>query len=158
MVVDRRALRGRTDAFGLIVPRKEGRQTLAISFTSNKYPGRAPNDQLLLRIFLGGALSPETVELPDSQIIELAHAELRDILGWTGSAAKWQGVMRWREAMPQYVVGHLDRMQQLHQELAAFPTLQLCGAGYAGVGIPQCVRGAEQAASELVACLNVKRA
>ena len=90
-------------------------------------------------------------------MLELAHAELRDILGWSGSAAKWQGVMRWREAMPQYVLGHLDRMQQLQHELSAFPTLKLCGAGYAGVGIPQCVRGAEQAANELMACLSDKR-
>ena len=157
MVVDRTALPGRTDAFGLIVPRKARRQTLAISFTSNKYPGRVPTGEILLRIFLGGALSPETVELSDSQLLELAHAELRDILGWSGSAAKWQGVMRWREAMPQYVLGHLDRMQQLQHELSAFPTLKLCGAGYAGVGIPQCVRGAEQAASELMACLSDKR-
>ncbi|MCC7339403.1 MAG: protoporphyrinogen oxidase [Pirellulaceae bacterium] len=154
MAVDHNELRGRTDAFGLIVPRKEGRQTLAISFASNKYPARVPNEQLLLRIFLGGALSPETVELSDSQLIALAHTELRDILGWTGTAAKWQAVMRWREAMPQYVLGHLDRMQQLQQQLATFPTLKLCGAGYAGVGIPQCVRGGEQAASALVARLN----
>lgn len=154
MVVDRNELRGRTDAFGLIVPRKERRPTLAISFSSNKYPGRVPAGQILLRIFLGGALSPETVELSDTQLIELAHTELRDILSWTGSAAKWQAVMRWREAMPQYVLGHVDRMQKLQQELAAFPTLKLCGAAYAGVGLPQCVRGAEQAASELVASLN----
>ncbi|MCA9181243.1 MAG: FAD-dependent oxidoreductase, partial [Planctomycetales bacterium] len=97
------------------------------------------------------------VELSDTQLIELAHTELRDILGWTGSAARWQAVMRWRQAMPQYVLGHLDRMQQLQQQLATFPTLKLCGAGYAGVGIPQCVRGGEQAASEMLASLDGKR-
>ena len=149
MVVDRKELLGRTDAFGLIVPRKEGRATLAISYTSNKYPGRVPDGQILLRIFLGGALSPETVELSDAALLELAHSELRGILGWTGRTAKWQGIVRWREAMPQYLVGHLERMQQLQQLLAPYPTLKLCGAGYAGVGIPQCVRGGEQAAREL---------
>ncbi len=154
MVVDRDQLRGRTDAFGLIVPRKEGRKTLAISLSSNKYPGRVPDGQMLLRIFLGGALAPETVELPDSQLTDLAHTELRDLLGWTGATPKWQAVMRWREAMPQYVLGHVDRMLELKQALAAFPTLKLCGAAYSGVGLPQCVRGAELAATELIAALS----
>lgn len=150
LVVDDRELSRRTDAFGLIVPRKEGRATLAISFASRKYPGRTPPGQTLLRIFLGGALAPETVDQTDAQLIQMAHDELRGILGWTGQAAKWQGVMRWRDAMPQYLVGHVERMQQLNRALSAFPTLKLCGAGYAGVGIPQCVRGGEQAAQELL--------
>lgn len=150
MVVDDHELSRRTDAFGLIVPRKEGRATLAISFASRKYPGRTPPGQTLLRIFMGGALAPETVDQTDPQLIALAHNELRSILGWTGQAARWQGVMRWREAMPQYLVGHVERMQQLNHALSAFPTLKLCGAGYAGVGIPQCVRGGEQAAHELL--------
>lgn len=150
MVVDDSELSRRTDAFGLIVPRKEGRATLAISFASHKYAGRTPQGQTLLRIFLGGALAPETLDQTDAQLIQLAHDELRGILGWTGQAAKWQGVIRWRKAMPQYLVGHVERMQQLSHALAAFPTLKLCGAGYAGVGIPQCVRGGEQVARELL--------
>ncbi len=153
MVVDDSELSGRTDAFGVIVPRKEGLATLAISFASHKYPGRTPAGETLLRIFLGGALAPETVDQSDSQLLQLAQDELRSILGWTGQRAKWQAVMRWREAMPQYLVGHVERMQRLSRELAAFPTLKLCGAGYAGVGIPQCVRGGEQAAREVLAAI-----
>lgn len=153
MVVDDSELSRRTDAFGLIVPRKEGRATLAISFASHKYPGRTPPGQTLLRIFLGGALAPEIIDQSDTQLIALAHDELRGILGWTGQVAKWQGVMRWREAMPQYLVGHVERMQELKRALAALPTLKLCGAGYAGVGIPQCVRGGEQAARDLLEVL-----
>ncbi len=150
MVVDDHELSRRTDAFGVIVPRKEGRAALAISFASHKYPGRTPSGQTLLRIFLGGALAPETLDQSDAQLIESAQQELRAILGWTGQPARWQGVMRWREAMPQYLVGHVERMQQLSHALAPFPTLKLCGAGYAGVGIPQCVRGGQQAARELL--------
>ncbi len=155
MIVDRQELAGRTDGFGLIVPRKEGRQTLAISYTSNKYPGRVPDDQILLRIFLGGALQPETVDLSDAKLIELASRELRDILGWQGKLVQWQGVIRWREAMPQYLVGHLERMLDLERCLAPYPNLKLCGAGYSGVGIPQCVRGGKKAAQEILAYLVI---
>ena len=155
MVVDRAELQGRTDAFGLIVPRKEGRPTLAISYTSQKYPGRVPDGQLLLRIFLGGALAPETVDQSDEQLIALASSELRAILGWNGSKAKWQAVIRWRQSMPQYLVGHVERMQQLQQCLTQYPTLKVCGAGYSGVGIPQCVRSGRLAATELIACCDL---
>ncbi len=150
MVVSRSELSGRTDGFGLIVPRKEGRQALAISYTSNKYPGRVPDDQILLRVFLGGALRPQTVDLSDAALIVMAAKELRDILGWTGSVPEWQGVIRWREAMPQYLIGHVERLKKLEQALIPFPTLKLCGAGYAGVGIPQCVRGGRKAARDLL--------
>lgn len=150
MVVARSEIARRTDGFGLIVPRKEGRASLAISYTSNKYPGRVPPDQLLLRIFFGGALQPQLVDLPDSALEQLAHQELREILGWRGAAAKWQAVIRWPQAMPQYLVGHVERMQALQQALAALPTLRLCGAGYAGVGIPQCVRGGRAAAQQIL--------
>jgi oxygen-dependent protoporphyrinogen oxidase len=150
MIVSRAELTGRTDGFGLIVPHKEGRPTLAISYTSNKYPGRVPEDQILLRIFLGGALQPDMVNLSDAALLQLAGQELREILGWHGKVARWQGVIRWREAMPQYLVGHVERLQQLEQLLASIPTLKLCGAGYAGVGIPQCVRGGRQAAQALL--------
>ncbi|MCA9133411.1 MAG: protoporphyrinogen oxidase [Planctomycetales bacterium] len=149
LVVDRSQLSGRLDGFGLIVPRKEGLSTLAVSYSSNKYPGRVPQNELLLRVFLGGALSPQTVERSDDELLELASRELKRILGWQGTRAKWQAVIRWREAMPQYLVGHVARMQQLDSYLAAFPTLKLCGAAYSGVGIAQCVRGGRRAAREL---------
>lgn len=150
MIVKRLELKGRVDGFGLIVPRKEGRETLAISYTSNKYPGRTPQDEILLRIFLGGALSPETVDRPDNQLMELATNELRRILGWTGKVPQWQALIRWRDAMPQYLVGHVGRMRQLDDYLAKLPTLKVCGAGYAGVGIPQCVRGGRKAANAVL--------
>lgn len=150
MVVNRRDVSGRTDGFGLIIPRKERRRALAISYTSNKYPGRVPKDQLLLRIFLGGALRPEVVDRSDEALLEMATVELRDLLGWRGKRANWQAIMRWREAMPQYLVGHVDRMRELQQQLAAVPNLKLCGAAYDGVGIPQCARGGRRAAEELL--------
>jgi protoporphyrinogen/coproporphyrinogen III oxidase len=150
MVVNKADLLGRKDGFGLIVPRKENRQSLAISYSSNKYPGRVPEDQILLRVFLGGALRPEVVEYSDERLTEIAASELREILGWTANQANWQAVIRWKESMPQYLVGHVKRMQALQAELSSIRTLKLCGAAYDGVGIPQCIRGARKVARELL--------
>lgn len=150
MVVDKADLKRRIDGFGLIVPRKEGRRSLAISYSSNKYAGRTPDDQILLRLFLGGALSPELVDESDARLQEMAEDELRAILGWTGRKARWQAVVRWKQAMPQYFVGHVQRVAEIDRMLAELPGLQLCGAAYRGVGIPQCVRDGRRAARALV--------
>ncbi len=92
LVIDRADITGRVDGFGLIVPAVEKRPVLAISYTSNKYPGRAPADQLLVRVFLGGALDPKILEQDDSQLLTIAQQQLREILGWQGKTARWQGL------------------------------------------------------------------
>jgi protoporphyrinogen/coproporphyrinogen III oxidase len=150
LVLPRTDLATDLDGFGLVVPRREGRPTLAISFTSNKYPGRTPPDQILLRLFLGGALRPDLVDLSDADLFQLAHAELKAILGTGQLHPKWQAVIRWKEAMPQYLVGHQERLQELNRLMEQHSTLQLCGAAYEGVGIPQCVRSGRKAARALL--------
>ncbi len=154
MIVNRRDLAGRVDGFGVITPSVEGRQALAISYTSNKYPDRVPDDEILLRIFLGGALRPEVIGWDDDRLLSVAAREIRELLGWTGDAANWQHVFRWPNAMPQYLVGHAQRMQELDRQLATLPSLRVCGAAYRGVGIPQCVRGGRQAAEQIAAYLQ----
>ncbi len=153
-IVDKADLQGRIDGFGLIVPHKEGRPTLAISYSSNKYAGRTPDGQLLLRIFLGGALAPETVDESETKLHDMADRELREILGWTGAKTHWQGVVRWKSAMPQYLLGHIERVRQIQQQVAAAGNLQVCGAAYTGVGIPQCIRSGRAAARNLVSGLS----
>jgi protoporphyrinogen/coproporphyrinogen III oxidase len=150
LIVDRHEIRGRIDGFGVIVPRKEQRPVLAISYSSNKYPGRAPDDQIMLRIFLGGALAPEMVERDDADLIHCAEQQVRELLQWTGNSPRWRSVVRWREAMPQYHVGHLERVRELEQALVASGPLRVCGAGYSGVGIPQSIRSGRKAARELL--------
>ena len=150
MIVDKADLKRRIDGFGLIVPRKEGRRVLAISYSSNKYAGRAPENQLLLRLFLGGAMDPDLVDESDARLHEMADEELRAILGWTGRKPRWQSIVRWKNAMPQYFVGHIQRVAEMDRALSALPGLQLCGAAYRGVGIPQCIRDGRRAAKSLV--------
>ena len=149
MVVDQDQFQGRLDGFGLVVPSCEGRQALAISFTSNKYPGRTPDGQILLRIFLGGALHPEVLESTDQKLQEIANREVADILKWSGRGLKWQAVIRWMHSMPQYLVGHMSKVRDIQRSIATLPGIEICGAAYSGVGIPQCVRSGQQAAANL---------
>lgn len=150
LVVKKSDLAGRTDGFGLVVPRKEGRASLALSYSSNKYSGRVPDDEILIRVFFGGAKDPKFLEQSDEEILSLAKSELRDVLQWQAHSTQWERIIRWPNAMPQYLVGHVDRMQTLSQLMKAYPTAQLCGAAYQGVGIPQCVRSGTTAAQALV--------
>lgn len=149
VVVRRSEILGRIDGFGAIVPKKEGRAALAISYSSNKYPGRVGEDEVLLRVFFGGATRKDLVERDDKELIQLTYRELHDILHWKGTEPRWQAVIRWNNAMPQYLVGHVQRMQQVQSRLSGYPSLKLCGAAYGGVGIPQCVRSGRNAVREL---------
>ncbi|RMF44610.1 MAG: protoporphyrinogen oxidase [Planctomycetota bacterium] len=155
MIVRSADLHQRTDGFGMVVPRASGRPTLAISYSSHKYPGRVPDGQVLLRMFFGGATHPEVLDLTDQALLDLAESELRHLLDWRGSSPDWAGVIRWPQAMPQYLVGHRRRIDELTAALSDHPRLQVCGAGYEGVGIPQCIRSAQQAAKRLAQALGL---
>jgi oxygen-dependent protoporphyrinogen oxidase len=143
-----RALAG----FGLVVPAVERRKIIAVSYSSEKFPGRAPAGVHLLRVFVGGALQPELAELPDAELTALVHEELREIYGIRGTPLLTR-LARWPKAMPQYHLGHLERIARIEAECARLPGLELAGAAYRGVGIPQCIRGGEQAAERIAAFL-----
>ncbi len=140
------------NAFGCVVPAVQNRPILAISWSSAKFPGRAPVSSDLYRVFIGGALQPQLADLPDDQMLQLAQRELNDLLGVQGPPEMCR-IVRWRQAMPQYVVGHLDRLQRIDQLLPADGRLRLAGNAYQGVGIPQCIRSGETAAEDLMAAI-----
>lgn len=142
------------DAFGFVVPACESRQILAASFASNKYPGRAPAGKVLIRVFVGGALQKELLNQTDEQLAELVRAELHDLLGMTGEGDFLQ-VLRWNDSMPQYNLGHLDRVAKIENDIARLPGLELAGKTFSGVGLPACIRSAEQAASRLLPPLQI---
>ncbi len=143
------------DGFGLIVPARERRPVLAISYTSNKYAGRVPDDELMLRIFMGGAAHADDLKRSDADLMQLATEQLREILDWRGQRFCWQGLVRWPGAMPQYHLGHNTRVQSIMQQAEQLGTLRLCGAGYSGVGIPQTVRSGRLAAEALLSSLAI---
>jgi oxygen-dependent protoporphyrinogen oxidase len=133
------------DGFGYVCPLTERRRVLAGSFASMKFPGRAPPGHALVRMFLGGACQPELLEADDHQLLAWARHELATLFGYHGTPVL-ERLVRWPRAMPQYHVGHLDRIAKLEQLVDAHPGLALAGNAYRGVGIPQCIRSGQQAA------------
>lgn len=136
------------DGFGFVVPRIERRQIIAGSYASEKFPGRAPQDAVLIRVFIGGAIAPELAELPTEELQRIAHEELASLMRISGGPI-WTDATRWPASMPQYEVGHLERIQRIEVRAATHPGLALAGNAYHGVGIPQCVHSGE-AAAEMV--------
>jgi oxygen-dependent protoporphyrinogen oxidase len=138
------------DGFGFVVPRTEGRALLACTFSSVKYPGRAPEGLLLLRGFLGGALGADVLRSDDAALVSRARTELREALGISAEPLLTR-LRRHPASMPQYQVGHLVRAETIERRLAGVPGLRLAGAGYGGVGIADCVRSGEAAAEQVLA-------
>lgn len=128
----------RLHGYGFVSPRAAGGPIVAGTWTSNKFPGRAPLAGTLVRFFLGRAGNEALIDQSDDQLIALARGELRRLSGVTATPALAR-VFRWPRSMPQYVVGHLERLERLGQLLQGFPGLLLAGASYRGVGIPDCI-------------------
>jgi oxygen-dependent protoporphyrinogen oxidase len=136
-------------AFGMVVPAIENRQVLAVSFSSRKFDGRAPDGEVLLRTFIGGALQPELCALDDAGIEQLVKTELGELLG-VGGKPVFMRILRYPRAMPQYHLGHLDRVAAIEARIDSLPGLALAGNAYRGVGIPDCVHSGECAAERVV--------
>lgn len=136
------------DGFGFVVPQVENREIVAASFSSIKFPGRVPSDMVVIRVFLGGALRPELVQLPEAELERIALAELRHILGIRGEPTQVD-IVKWREKMPQYHVGHVQLVNAIEDRANQHEGLAFAGNGYRGVGIPYCVRSGDNAARRL---------
>jgi oxygen-dependent protoporphyrinogen oxidase len=149
----RPAIRHPLDGFGFVVPRVEGRAILACTFSSVKYPGRAPDGFALLRVFVGGAMQAGLLAREDRALLQLAHDDVASLLGITGDPVVSR-VWRHPGTMPQYDVGHLDRVAAIESRLETLPGLALAGGAYRGVGIADCVRSGEAAAERLNSSLK----
>lgn len=136
--------------FGFLVPRSEGKRMLAVTFVHNKFPHRAPADRALIRCFLGGSRDEQVLQLPDEEILSIVREELQQILGLTAEPL-FTRIYRWKGAMAQYVVGHLERLERIERMLKQLPGLALAGNGYRGIGVPDCVRSGEVAAQQVLA-------
>ena len=137
------------DGFGFVVPFVERRATLACTFSSVKFAGRAPEGYALLRSFVGGALQPEMFALDEEAMIRAVRNDLRALLG-IEKPPLFVHIEKWPRSMAQYHLGHIEKVKRIQQRLSAFPTLQLAGNAYNGAGIPDCIRSGETAAEEVV--------
>jgi oxygen-dependent protoporphyrinogen oxidase len=138
------------DGYGYVVPESEGSDVLACTWSSSKWEGRAPDGHALLRVYL------RRIREADDGIVERARRELR-LLGIEAQPVLTR-IHRWPRGMPQYVLGHPERLERIDALVAEHPGLALAGAAYRGVGIPDCIDSGEQAAESVVHSLAGARA
>ena len=140
------AIRRPLDGFGFVVPRGEGKRMVACTWVSTKYAFRCPPGRVLVRAFLGGARDESVVNEDQRTVLDTVLRELDELLG-VRSAPVFTRTYRWPGAMPQYNVGHPVRVQEIWRLLERHPGLYLAGNAYKGIGIPDCIDSASQAAA-----------
>ena len=142
--------------FGFLVPRSQGKRMLAATFVHNKFPHRAPDNRALIRCFLGGARDEQIMNASEDEIVRIVRTELRQILGLTAEPL-FVRLYKWKAAMAQYAVGHLDRLQRIQQAVRNLPGLALAGNGYSGIGVPDCVRSGSEAVATVLVNLGISQ-
>ena len=143
-------LKGIPPGFGFLVPRTEGIRMMACTFTHKKFPKRAPEDKGMIRCFLGGSKDQAILDASDEEVRETCLRELRQILKVDGvTKPRFERIYRWRGAMAQYTPGHLDRVARIENSVKAHPALAVIGNAFKGIGVPDCVRSGQEAASML---------
>ena len=135
------------DGFGFLVPSKAQRSILGTLWSSSVYPGhRTPPGHVLMRTMVGGARNPALPSLDDDALLDLVRQENNFIMGTRWREPSYLRIIRWRQAIPQYLVGHLDRVARIELELRAHPGLFITGNHLRGVSVNDCTADAERTA------------
>lgn len=137
------------DCFGFVVPAVEKRPIIACTFSSVKFPNRTPDGLVLLRTFVGGTLQKDMLNVDDDEMMRIVQGELKTLLG-IEAPPQYTVLTRYPNAMPQYLVGHIQRIEQIRDRIQHHPGLALAGNTYHGVGLPDCVYSGEQAADHIL--------
>jgi oxygen-dependent protoporphyrinogen oxidase len=137
------------DGFGLLVPRGEGPRLLGVLWDSSIYPGRAPAGKVLIRAMMGGAHDPQAITLDDDAVLAAVRPDLTTTMGLRAEP-EFVRVFRHPVGIPQYTVGHLDRLAAIDARLAELPGLFLAGNSYRGVAINACIAEADGIAEKVL--------
>lgn len=135
------------DGYGYVIPRREGRKALACTWTSTKFPHRAPEGYALIRVFVGRA--GQNIPWDEGELLDVAKEELKLTLGITAEPLVSR-VFMWDKAMPQYNLGHPEILKRIDSALEKHPGLALAGNGYRGIGIPDCIHSGELAVEKIL--------
>ena len=141
------------DGFGFVIPRAEKRKIMASTWTSVKFSHRSPPDFVLLRAFVGGAQKEGLVGTDDDLMIDMVRKELLDIMGITAHPILTR-IYRWDKSMPQYMLGHAERLSHMEEELLHYPGLYLTGCAYRGIGISDCIHDGKLTAKKILKFLG----
>ena len=137
------------DGYGYVIPRREGRRALACTWTSTKFPHRAPEGYALIRVFVGRAGQESDIPWNQADLVDLAREELHLTLSILAEPLVSR-VYIWENAMPQYNLGHPESLAQIDASIEKYPGLALAGNGYRGIGIPDCIHSGELAVEKIV--------
>ncbi len=141
------------DGFGFVVPRNEKRSIMASTWTSTKFANRAPDNRVLLRVFVGGAKDEDALNLGDEEMVAMSLEELKDIMGIEAKPV-FTRVYRWENSMPQYQLGHIERVEEIEKRISRHPGLFMTGCAYRGVGISDCIHEGELVAKRVAEYLK----
>ncbi|MFQ5900964.1 MAG: protoporphyrinogen oxidase [Thermodesulfobacteriota bacterium] len=137
------------DGFGFVVPRAEKRRIMACTWTSVKFSNRAPEDSVLIRCFVGGVHNKELVSLDDKAMTKMVREELKDIMGIDAEPVLTRAY-KWKDAMPQYIIGHREKVLRIEERLSHNPGLFLNGGAYNGKGISDCIHSGDLTARKVL--------
>jgi len=140
---------------GYLVPAADGHPVKAVTFSTVKWPHLrdAAAGLVIVRCSLGRVGEEALLQSDDAELARVAAADFATATGAHGAPVAVR-VTRWGGGLPQYTVGHLDRVAQIRSAVAAQPGLAVCGAAYDGIGIPACVATAQAAAAQIAAQLR----
>ena len=141
------------DGYGYVIPRREGRKALACTWTSTKFPHRAPEGYALLRVFIGRA--GQNIPWKEGELLALAREELKLTLQ-IAAEPLLSRVFMWDKAMPQYNLGHPEILKRIDMALEKYPGLALAGNGYRGIGIPDCIHSGQLAVNKILESRRVE--
>ena len=142
------------NGFGFLVPRVENRRIMGASWVSRKFSYRTPDDSILIRCFIGGSRNEELVFLDDKDMLKMIREELRDVMGISAEPILTR-IYRWEKAMPQYIIGHDERVSRIEQSISKYPDMFVTGSAYRGGGISECIKNAQLTAESVLKYLNL---
>ena len=137
------------NGFGFLTPHIEGRRILGSLWDSSIFPNRAPDGHILLRTMVGGSKSPEFAMLDDDKLVSTVFDELNPIISLKGEPDLIR-IYRWEKAIPQYLLGHGERLRTLDERLHSFPGLYLAGNALHGVGMNDCIENGYKVADRIM--------
>jgi oxygen-dependent protoporphyrinogen oxidase len=142
------------DGSGFLIPRKEARTITACTWTSAKWLHTAPDGKMLLRCYVGRSGEEDWIHFDDQELVRKVRKDVAELMGIHAEPLFYE-ITRMPRSMPQYPVGHLSIVAEFRRELAeAMPGVYVTGAGFHGVGLPDCIRQGKEAAHQLTEYLR----